>query len=512
MKKVTKLLVMVLTVAILFSLFTVGSAMAEEADFTMDKPVYELLASDIITKAEFGEDPTKFNREGHIVAASGDGKLFWHSGNGDSFTFTVNFGTYEVSKMSYTTNSAMTLNVYANGELVGEGISSAPGTCKFDLKKALTGLQTIKVEVVHERNVWPGPDYGNITFIAESRFIMDNATFNTSAKDIILMSDFGEDPAKFNREGHTVCASDDGQLFWHSGNGDSFTFTVDFGAYDVDKMSYTTNSAMTLNVYANGEHIGEGISSGSGTCKFDLNKKLTGVKTIKIEVIHERNVWPGPDYGNITFFSSEKHYFTMTDATFNILAKDILTHGVHTSDSSKFDRRPYGGVEVSPDGQIFWHSGNGDTFEFNVDFGSKEVDKMSFNYGGPAMTLNVYVDGVLTAQGVAPESSRDVNANKCEITFDEALTGKHTIKYEVVSDTVVWPGTDYGMFAFYEKVTTPENPGETPENPGETPENPDDTPDNPNTGDNNMFVVTTLCLMTMVAATIVVSYRKKENQ
>ena len=465
---------------------------AQDADFKMDKPVYELLSSDILQKAEFGSDPSKFDRSGWTVAASDDGQLFWHSGNGDSFTFTVDFGAYEVRKMSYSTNSAMTLNVYANGVLVGEGVSSAAGTCKFELTTSLTGVQTIKVEVIHERTVWPGPDYGNITFISNG-FIMTDTNFNILASDILQIAEFGSDPSKFDRSGWTVAASDDGQLFWHSGNGDSFTFTVDFGAYEVRKMSYSTNSAMTLNVYANGVLVGEGVSSAAGTCKFELTTSLTGVQTIKVEVIHERTVWPGPDYGNITFISSGKYYFKMNDSSFNISARDILTYGVHTSDSSKFDRLSYAGVEVSPDGQIFWHSGNGDTFEFNVDFGSKEVDKMSYNYGGPAMTLNVYVDGVLKAQGVAPESSRDVNANKCEITFDEAFTGQHTIKYEVVSDTVTWPGTDYGMFTFYEKVA---NPGETPEN--------------PKTGDNNLFVLTTLCLMCFVATAMVVSHKRKE--
>lgn len=299
-------------------------------------------------------------------------------------------------------------------------------------------------------------------------FTMTELSLSLTASEILSKGTITEDPTKFNRGGRAVEASTDGQVFWHSGAGDTFTFTVDFGTFAADTLTFRYGGpAMTLHIYADGTLAGSGAVEVSGRdvlanlCIVPLTQKLTGVKEICLEVESDTAQWPGTDYGYITFLQKDV-VFKMTEENWNLKAEDILNYGTFSSDSTKFDR---GGHEIAANldggaayvGQFFIHSGAGDAFTFKVDFGTYTVDRMTFLHGGPAMQLKVYADGELIGVGNAEASVRygaDAYASQaeCVVLFSQMLTGEKEIVLEVASDTAQWPGTDYGNIIFYHDV------------------------------------------------------------
>ena len=309
-----KLLSIVISVAMLLTLFASFNAFADGATFTMTDTILELSASEILEKGTVTRDASKFNADGHELAPSSDGKVFWHSGNGDTFTFTVDFGVFQVDLFTFNYGGpVMTLKLYADGELVGEGTTLDTGRdvenhlCKIALSKTLTGVKTIKAEVVSDTTIWPGTDYGYFTF-RNSLLVMDAETWVITARDILTVGSVAGDPAKFDRAPREVTASDDRYYFWHSGNGDVYTFDVDFDEYQVNGFSVNYGGpAMTLKVFADGNLIGEAAMEECGrdvdnhVVNIDFADKLTGKHTIKLEVVSDTVVWPGTDFGRVTF-------------------------------------------------------------------------------------------------------------------------------------------------------------------------------------------------------------------
>ena len=335
----------------------------------------------------------------------------------------------------------------------------------------------------------------------EATFTMTGTKLEISAKDILEKGTVTTDDAKFNRDGHTIAASDNGMVFWHSGNGDTFTFTVDFGKTEVTVFTFNYGGpVMTLKLYADGKLVGEATTEEASRdvenhlCKIALSEALTGVKEIKVEELSETVVWPGTDFGYFTFYSER---LVMDSKEWTVKSSDILSLGSVVGDPAKFDRAPRE-VAASDDRYYFWHSGNGDVYTFDVNFGDYQASSVSINYGGPAMTLKFTVDGKDLGSIDTEDCGRDVENHAQTLEFKEALTGKHTIGMEVISETTVWPGTDFGRVTFKgeEKPAEPDTP-DTP-----------DTPEPPQTSDGKLIVVSLAAMAAVPFAAAALIKRK----
>ena len=134
------------------------------------------------------------------------------------------------------------------------------------------------------------------------------------------------------------------------------------------------------------------------------------------------------------------------------------------------------------------------------------MNGFSVNYGGPAMTLKVFADGNLIGEAAMEECGRDVDNHVVNIDFADKLTGKHTIKLEVVSDTVVWPGTDFGRVTFNGKIETAPVTEPTTASVTEPTTEPD--PVNPHTGDFSVLAIAAVLVFAASIAVVVLKKRK----
>lgn len=345
---------------------------------------------------------------------------------------------------------------------------------------------------------------GRAAAAPEANFTMENGYVNIRARDILAIEGaFSYDESKYQR-GETVIDSNtteghfDGQFFFHEGAGDTFTFTVDFGAFKADRFSYMHYGGAVVptefKVYAGDTEIGSGISDGGNGWldnwdgyyavkkgEFTIAQPLSGMQTIKIEIVSSEPAWPANNIGYFEFYDTEAYTagggtedtvdFIMTSDSLNISARKILNlQNAVSRDQEQFDSDGHDiGVNTAPeqleyDGQFFIHSGKGDTFTFTVDFGEHTVDSMSFmdyGIGSIPTAFAVYADGVCLGEGLAYggngwELSDYAYANYDEILFDRILTGVVEVSIVIVDSEPVWPANNIGVFTFYEGT------GETP--------------------------------------------------
>lgn len=327
-------------------------------------------------------------------------------------------------------------------------------------------------------------------------FTMQNGYLNVKARDILAIEGaFTYDESKYVRnEEHVIDTNTtdneyDGQFFFHEGAGDTFTFTVDFGSFNADKFSFMHYGGAVeptiFKLYANNKVLGEGKSTGGNGwldnwggylgCYEDeiiFSEPITGVQTIKIEIISSAPAWPANNIGYFEFFDSAKYNpdentsitpaFTMTEDSLLLSASKILgIRGAVTRNPELFVTDHSIGVNSAPDqpeydGNFFIHSGAGDTFEFYVDFGDKIVDSMSYmDYGlaeNPTV-FEIYADDVLIGEGEAFggngwELTDYEYANYDEVYFEQELTGLVKIKIVMVDSAPQWPANNLGMYTF----------------------------------------------------------------
>lgn len=331
-------------------------------------------------------------------------------------------------------------------------------------------------------------------------FTMENGYLNVKARDILAIEGaFTYDESKYVRNANKVIDTNktdneyDGQFFFHEGAGDTFVFTVDFGSFKADKFSFMHYGGAVeptvFKLYANNKELGEGISTGGNGwldnwggyagCHQDeiiFSEPITGVQTIKIEIISSAPAWPANNIGYFEFFDSTKYdpnsdasitpLFTMTEDSLLLSANKILgTRGAITRDPELFVTDHAIGTNSAPeqpeyDGNFFIHSGAGDTFTFYVDLGEKIVDSMSYmdyGLGGIPSIFEIYADDELIGEGEALggngwELSDYEVANYNEVYFNKEITGLVKITIVIVESDAAWPANNIGMYTLYEKM------------------------------------------------------------
>ena len=372
-----KAVISVLTaVSILVSLFCLsfGGSAAENgnaANFVMKNGYVNPRASEILAiEGAFEYDTSKYTRGGTIIDSNKteseeyNGQFFFHEGAGDKFTFTVDFGDFKADKFSYMHYGGAAepteFDVYANGVKLGSGASTG-GTSWVDLwdgynsamqdsfaiDPPLSGLQTIVIELTSSSPAWPANNIGFFEFFdtaaydpsqpvdAEPDFVMTGDSLTISAKKILLKRGaITRDSDQFTTDHaigvNTASAEQpeyDGMFFIHSGAGDTFTFTVDFGERLVDSMSFMTygmaGESTDFDIYINDELQGSGEGVGGvawepedyESVTYDevmFKSKVTGLCTVKIVVTSSASAWPANNLGMYTFYEASAE--TVTDA------------------------------------------------------------------------------------------------------------------------------------------------------------------------------------------------------
>ena len=127
---------------------------------------------------------------------------------------------------------------------------------------------------------------------------------------------------------------------------------------------------------------------------------------------------------------------------------------------------------------------------------------MSFSdYGLAAKTVfEMYIDGELIGTGEAVGANgwadNDMSVwNTSTIEFGKTITGIHTVEFKVIESAAGWPYNVFCNFVFneVEKTVTPENPGI------------------PEIGDNSLFVLLAVVVVSMGTLYFVAISRRKAN-
>jgi hypothetical protein len=341
----------------------------------------------------------------------------------------------------------------------------------------------------------------------QADFVMKNGYVNPRASEILAIEgSFEYDTSKYTRgavvidTNRTESEEYNGQFFFHTGAGDKFTFTVDFGTFKADKFSYMHYGGVAepteFDVFANGVKLGSGASTGgtgwldlwegyNGAMQdsFEINPPISGVQTIVIELTSSSPAWPANAIGLFEFFDSAAYDpdqsvdnepdFVMTGDSLAINARKVLLkRGAITRDSEQFLTDHAIGVNSASDeqkefdGMFFIHGGAGDEFTFTVDFGEKSVDAMSYmSYGLAAEStdFDLFINDELQGSGEGLggngwELEDYNNANYDEFKFAKPVTGLCTVKIQITASSPAWPANNIGMFTFYEAAPATPTP------------------------------------------------------
>lgn len=345
-------------------------------------------------------------------------------------------------------------------------------------------------------------------------FIMTGEYLNVTAADVIEKGTFAYDESQFIRGPVLVAPNTDGtpmyvgQFFNHSGKGDSYTFTVDFGNHQVDRLGFLYGGGgctMTLEVYNGDTLVGSQSAGASGfingesynnapECILTFNTFLTGFCTLTIVNAENNAAWPGTDYGYFVFYQegaekggyrkqqlalekeNDKINNTWEDVNFEpsctfevkgretvVGAADILKQedSVYRKptmfDAAGHDVASNTAEDEAYDGKFFIHAGMGDRFFFCLDLGNYEAEAMGFLQYGASLTPTVfelYADGKLLGTGSANggngwELEDYMDATYNEIIFPEKLHGVVEIEIRIISSSPSWPANNIGYFTFY---------------------------------------------------------------
>ncbi|MBO4325748.1 MAG: hypothetical protein J5950_00570 [Clostridia bacterium] len=363
-----KTIAIMVIAAVLASLFSfnfagLGAESEKQADFVMKNGYVNPRASEILAiEGSFEYDTTKYTRGAVVIDTNKteseeyNGQFFFHTGAGDKFTFTVDFGDFKADKFSYLHYGGAAdpteFDVYANGVKLGSGESTGGtswvdiwdgyNSClngSFEINPPLSGLQTIVIELTSSSPAWPANNIGFFEFFdttaydpnqqtdTEPDFVMTEDSLAINARKVLLKKGaITRDSDQFITD-HAVgvnSASEeqpqyDGMFFIHTGAGDTFTFTVDFGDKIVDSMSYMSygQAAETtdFDLFINGELMGSGEGTGGNGWEledyelanydeFKFSKTVTGLCTVKIVLTSSSPAWPANNVGMYTFYEA----------------------------------------------------------------------------------------------------------------------------------------------------------------------------------------------------------------
>lgn len=349
-----------------------------------------------------------------------------------------------------------------------------------------------------------------------ANFVMTGEYLNITAADVIEKGTFAYDESQFIRGPVLVAPNADGtpmyvgQFFNHSGKGDSYTFTVDFGNHQVDRLGFLYGGGgctMTLEVYNGDTLVGSQSAGASGyingesyrnapECIISFSTPLTGFCTLTIVNAENNTAWPGTDYGYFVFYQegakvggyreqqlalekeNDKINNTWDDVNFEpswtfevegretvIGASDILQQedSVYRKptmfNAAGHDVASNTAEDKAYDGKFFIHAGMGDRFFFCLDLDNYEAEAMGFLQYGASSTPTVfelYADGKLLGTGSANggngwELEDYMDATYNEIIFPERLHGVVEIEIRIVFSSPSWPANNIGYFTFYSK-------------------------------------------------------------
>ena len=360
-----KIIVICAAVSLLVSLLCFGSIGAETekaADFVMENGYVNPRASEILAiEGSFEYDEEQYTRGAIVIdynrteSEEYNGQFFAHLGAGDKFTFTVDFGDFKADKFSYLgyggAEDPTEFDIYANGVLLGSG-ESVGGTSwvdlwdgynscipgEFEINPPLRGVQTIVIDVTSSSPAWPANLFGFFEFFDTSAynseqtvdnepdFVMTEDFLVINAKKVLFKRDaITRDSEQFTTD-HAIGVNSapeqpeyDGMFFIHTGAGDTFTFTVDFGEKVVDTFSYMAygqaGDSTDFDLYINDELQGSGEGNGGNGWEltdyafanydeFKLNKPVTGLCTVKIVLTASNPSWPANSLGMYTFYEA----------------------------------------------------------------------------------------------------------------------------------------------------------------------------------------------------------------
>ncbi len=329
---------------------------------------------------------------------------------------------------------------------------------------------------------------------ANADFVMENTTLNIKAVDILEKGTVTRDANKFvaNKSLDIAAntadkAEDDGQYFIHAGAGDKFVFNVDFGKNKVKSISYKTygmsNIPTVFTVSANNKLLATCSAEGGVSWEpvnfticpksaINLSEEITGQCEITIEIKSSSPEWPANNIGHFIFSTEDandtgSNAFVMEGDLLKAPAYKIAQYGVIERNNELFDNLGHN-VSVNSceqeeyNGQFFIHSGAGDKFIFDVDFGENKVTWFSYmNYGASpnATVFDIYANdelvGNATAYGGNGWEPQDYElCTYEEIELLKELTGKVKIKIEVTESSPEWPANNIGYFTFFKADTS----------------------------------------------------------
>ncbi len=326
-------------------------------------------------------------------------------------------------------------------------------------------------------------------------FTMTDSTLRIKGSQLLAIDGcFAYDAAQYERNPAALIGTNDdpaiaedirGAILLHGGKGDSYTFTVDFGTYAVDRMTFNSyglaSKSNVIEVLIDGVSQGEAEGPGGNgwadadssvwhLCTVPFAAPVSGMHTVTVRVTDSAPAWPANAYGNFTFVGKKDAStvdFTMTDSELNIPASALLAiEGCFAYDATQYERNAGALIGSNDDpaipeairGQMLLHGGKGDSYTFTVDFGDRSVDAFGFYSYGAAIKdsrVGLELDGTFIADENAPGGNGWADADSSvwfynEIPLPEPVSGKHTVRIIVTDSAPAWPANAVGNFLFLE--------------------------------------------------------------
>ena len=160
-------------------------------DFTMDSPRFNVSGAALLAiDGCFTYDPEQYQRGAILIATNdmaevpeeGRGQILLHGGRGDAYTFTIDFGTYHVDRLGFSSFGLApedtVVGLEIDGKLIGSSIALAgngwadadPSVWYYNeivFDEAYTGLHTVTIRILESAPAWPANGMGNFLFLEQ---------------------------------------------------------------------------------------------------------------------------------------------------------------------------------------------------------------------------------------------------------------------------------------------------------------------------------------------------------
>lgn len=355
MKKICLLLCILITAMVVsVPVFAENSTV----DFVLTGEKYNIRGSELLAIADCvsqnnahgghanGDGIYAFSED--TMAEELNGQMLHRVYEGDSFTFTVDFGSIGYESMGfyyYGLSEKTVIELFIDNNSMGQGeILGGNGWADYDksvwrydeivFDKAYTGIHEIKILAISSPAGFPPNAFGNFIFNQKVDelgidFVLDKDGYNIKGSQLLAIKDCvnqnNEHGGHANGDGIYAFSADamsdemKGQMLHRVYEGDSFTFTVDFGNNGYESMGfydYGLSEKTVIELFIDGNSVGQGeAKGGNGWADYDKNvwnyseiefdKVYTGVHEIKILVISSPAGFPPNAFGNFLFNAAE---------------------------------------------------------------------------------------------------------------------------------------------------------------------------------------------------------------